>query len=214
MIALAARSMYWKREAGVSVDEVPLRSLKLLDVDVLVVDAGQGVAVNHLRGVVGRLAGPQIAAVAENRQEVTPGGVGARRRGEVAGERRPVLGMLEDIEEVALGHAAAQGPPHGLAGRRADAPVRLEDPRACERPEPDTGNAVGARRETARRRPRQGAPRLGRSGSPNGKVNEAAETASLGRRRTAAGTKISLVVTCIGRQRCGSQLFNSVSGKW
>ena len=101
-----------KLEAGVGVDEVPLRSLKLLDVDVLVVDAAQGVAVHHLRGVTGRLAGPQIAAVAENRQEVTPGGVGdlgvgARRRAEVAGERRPVLGMLEDIEEMALGHAAA-----------------------------------------------------------------------------------------------------------
>ena len=60
----------------------------------------------------GGLVGAEVAAVAEHGEQVAPDGlgelrVGAGGRAEVTGVAGPVLGVLEDVEQVALRHAGA-----------------------------------------------------------------------------------------------------------
>ena len=62
-------------------------------------------------GVAGGLAGTEIAAIAEHGEQVARSGlrelrVGAGGRPEVAGVARPVCGIFENVEQVALRHAS------------------------------------------------------------------------------------------------------------
>ncbi len=85
-------------------------------------------------GVPGGLARAEIAAVAEYGEQVALDGlrelrIGARGWPKVAGVTGPVLGMLEDVQEVALRHAGAHlllelGQPGGLLRGRQLLQVR------------------------------------------------------------------------------------------
>ena len=124
----AAAPVPRQREAGILVDHVDHRRLQLVDVDVLGVDPAQRRRRGDVGGVPGGLIGTKIAAVAEHGEQVASDGlrelrIGAGRWSEVAGVVRPVLGILEDVEEMALRHAGADfllelGQPVGLTGGR------------------------------------------------------------------------------------------------
>jgi hypothetical protein len=93
-------------------DDVDHRGLQLAGVDVLGVDSAQRLRGRDLGGVPGGLARAEVAAVAEHGEQVALDGlrelrVGAGGRPEVAGVAGPVLGVLEDVEQVALRHAGA-----------------------------------------------------------------------------------------------------------
>ena len=108
----AAAPMPRQREAGILADHVDHRRFQLVGVDVLGVDPAQRLRGGDLGGVTGGLVGAEIAAVAEHGEQVALDGLGELRIGaggrpEVAGVARPVLGMLEDVEQVAFRHAGA-----------------------------------------------------------------------------------------------------------
>jgi hypothetical protein len=121
-------------KAGVLVDDVDQRRLQLVGVDVLRVDPAQRLRRRNLGGVPGGLPWTEIAAVSEHGEQVALDGlrelrIGAGRRPEVTGVTRPVLGVLEDVEEVALRHACADlllelGQPDWLLRRRQLLQVR------------------------------------------------------------------------------------------
>jgi hypothetical protein len=63
----------------------------------------------------GGLDGTEVATVAEDGEEIARHGVGqlgvgTGRRAEVAGVAAPVLGVLENVEQMAFGHAGADLP--------------------------------------------------------------------------------------------------------
>ena len=84
-------------EAGILVDDVPQRGLKLLDVDVLGVDPAQGMPVDALRRVPRGLARPQVAAEAEYREQVPFGGVGELG---VRPRQRTKVGSTHETEKI------------------------------------------------------------------------------------------------------------------
>ena len=99
-------------EADILVDHVHHRRLQLVDVDVLGVDPAQRRRRGDVGGVPGGLIGTKIAAIAEHGEEIALDGlrefrIGPGWRSEVPGIVRPVLGMFEDVEEMALRHTGA-----------------------------------------------------------------------------------------------------------
>jgi len=98
----ATAPMPRQRKANILVDDIDHRRLQLLGIDVLRVDPAQHLSRCDFRGVAGRLAWPEIAAIAEYREEITLYGIsefwiGARRWPKMAGVAGPVFSMLENI---------------------------------------------------------------------------------------------------------------------
>src|ERR1700733_12741381 len=114
-----------QREAGVLVDDVNHCRLKFVGIDVLRVDPTQRLSCRDLWGMSSGLIWPEIAAVAEHRENISLNGVGKFRIGagwwsEVAGVASPVLGMLENIKEMPLRH------PRSNFLLKFDQPFRLD----------------------------------------------------------------------------------------
>ncbi len=123
MESSAAAPVSGQREADILVDDVDHPCFQLARGDVLGVGPPKRLSRRDLRGVADCLARPEIAAVAEHGEQVSLDGigklgVGARRWTEVASVAGPVVGALEDVEQVALGHAGADlGLELGQSGR-------------------------------------------------------------------------------------------------
>ena len=62
-------------KAGILVDHVLECGLQLGGIDMLGIDAPHRLPVNRGRGMTRRLAGTQVASIAENREEIALGGV-------------------------------------------------------------------------------------------------------------------------------------------
>jgi hypothetical protein len=76
---------------------------------VLRIDAAQHLRRGDFRGMASRLRRPEIAAVAEDGEEISLGrigklGVGARGWAEMAGVAGPVLSVFENVEQMTLRH--------------------------------------------------------------------------------------------------------------
>ncbi|MEF2559436.1 hypothetical protein VQ044_25435, partial [Aurantimonas sp. C2-5-R2] len=76
------------------------------------IDATQRLLGDEFGRMAGGLAGSEIAAIAEDGEDVAAHGlrqlrIGTGRRPKMTCVAGPVLGIFEDIEEMALGHAGA-----------------------------------------------------------------------------------------------------------
>jgi hypothetical protein len=125
-------------EADILADHVDHRSLQLVGIDVLSIDPTQCLRCGDLGGVASGLVGAEIAAVAEDGEQIALDRLGELRigaggRAEVTGEAGPVVGILKDVEEMTLRHPGADfllefPQPLRLIGRRQLLQVRRPIP--------------------------------------------------------------------------------------
>jgi hypothetical protein len=111
----AAAPMPRQGEADILPDHIDHRRLQLFGIDVLGIDPTQRLRRGDLGGMTGGLAGTEIAAIAEYREQITLDGlgelwIGAGGRSEVPGVAGPVLGIFENVEKVALRHPGVDFP--------------------------------------------------------------------------------------------------------
>ncbi len=134
-------------EPGILAGDVGGCGFELVDGDMLGVDPAQRVPVDAVRCVARGLVHAEVAADPEDREQIPLGrvlqlGIRARQWAEVARERRPVLDVLEDIEQMPLWHPFPDRLLEGLEPLRqrlsglADQmrrPIRIDPQRAVVR---------------------------------------------------------------------------------
>ena len=102
-------------EPGVLVNDIGHRGLEFPGVDMLRVKPAERLRRHQIRGVARRLDGTEVAAVTEHGEQIALHGagdfrIGARWWTEMPRVSRPVLGVFENVEKMALRHPGTNFP--------------------------------------------------------------------------------------------------------